>query len=257
MGDRLKGQIAIISGGARGIGAATARLFAAEGAVVVVGDVLTDAGTELVTEIGSQATFVPLDVSVADNWDHIVETCMQKCGFPSILINNAGIIGSNTHIRDLSEAEFRRVMEVNLIGTFLGTRAVINSMSSRGGGSIVNVSSNAGFVGAAGLAAYTTSKFAIRGLTKAAALEVGPLGIRVNSVHPGSIDTELVDRPDNPEMFNRQAISRIGQPIEIARLILFVASDESSFSTGSEFVADGGFLAGTASPGGASVTPDP
>jgi 3alpha(or 20beta)-hydroxysteroid dehydrogenase len=201
-----------------------------------------------VQDIGEGAEFVKLDVTSAADWAAVVTRCMARFGPPSVLVNNAGVIGDAAPIGDLEESAFRRVLDVNLVGTFLGTRAVVHPMRSAGGGSIVNVSSTAGFVGAAGLSAYTASKFAVRGFTKAAALELGRYGIRVNSIHPGSIDTKLFERPDDPTMFSSQAVCRIGQADEIARLALFVASDEASFSTGSEFVADGGFLAGRAWP---------
>jgi 3alpha(or 20beta)-hydroxysteroid dehydrogenase len=230
------------------MGEAQARLFVREGARVVVGDVLAEEGQETARSIGEEAEFVRLDVTSASDWSAAVERCMVRFGPPSILMNNAGVIGENVPIEDLEEESFRRVLDVNVFGTFLGTKAVIPAMRSAGIGSIVNISSTAGFVGAAGLSAYTASKFAVRGFTKAAGLELGRYGIRVNSIHPGSIDTKLFDRPDDPGMFSRQAISRIGRAEEIARLGLFVASDEASFSTGCEFVADGGFLAGQAWP---------
>jgi 3alpha(or 20beta)-hydroxysteroid dehydrogenase len=245
---RLEGKVAIISGGARGMGAAEARLFAAEGALVLIGDVLDDTGRQTSQEIGTRTAFVHLDVTLASDWAAAVQWCSEHFGPPTVLVNNAGIIGRLAPIEDIDEESFRRVLDVNLIGTFLGTRAVIPAMTTAGGGSIINVSSTAGFLGAPGRSAYTASKFAIRGFTKASALELGKYNIRVNSIHPGSIDTEMLRRPPGTR-FAYQAIDRIGQADEIARLALFVASDEASFSTGSEFVADGGFLAG--SPSGA------
>jgi 3alpha(or 20beta)-hydroxysteroid dehydrogenase len=247
-GSRLEGKVAIISGGARGQGAAEAVLFASEGARVVIGDVLEDDGQKLAAGIGDQAFFHRLDVTQADSWAAVVAACTERFGPPSVLVNNAGVL-LHQRIEDCEEAEFRRVLDVNLIGAFLGTRAVIAPMAAAGGGSIVNISSVAAFRSGDGLAAYSASKWGLRGFTKTAAIELGRYGIRVNSVHPGAIDTPMVaghdiDPAERAGIFGRQPIPRIGQPEEIAQLVLFLATDESSFSTGAEFIADGGSLAG-------------
>lgn len=243
----LDGKVAIVSGGARGIGAAVARQFVEAGAQVVIGDVLDEEGEQMAATLGGQASYASLDVTDAERWAEVVRACQDRFGPPTVLVNNAGVIGEAATVDELDELEFRRVLDVNLVGTFLGTRAVADPMIRAGGGSIVNISSTAGFVGAAGRSAYTASKFAVRGFTKATALELGHHGIRVNSVHPGSVDTELVTRSAAVSFFlERQALPRLADAGEIARLVVFVASDAASFSTGGEFVADGGFLAGTA-----------
>jgi len=249
-GSRLDGKVAIISGGARGQGAAEAVLFASEGARVVIGDVLEDEGRHLAAAIGDRAVFTPLDVTRAEAWENVIATCTDRFGPPSVLVNNAGVL-AHQRIEDCEEADFRRVLDVNLIGAFLGTRAVIAPMAAAGGGSIVNISSVAAFRGGDGLGAYSASKWGLRGFTKCAAIELGRYGIRVNSVHPGAIDTPMVaghdiDPGERAGIFARQPLPRIGQPEEIARLALFLASDEASFSTGAEFIADGGSLAGRA-----------
>jgi len=250
---RLDGKVAIISGAARGQGEAEARLFAEEGARVVLGDVLTERGARVAGEIGDQARFVHLDVRDADSWAQAVATAEQDFGPVSVLVNNAGILRYSKLV-DTPTDQFREVFEVNQLGPFLGMKAVVPSMLRAGGGSIVNVSSTNGLSGYPATISYTATKWALRGMTRTAAMELGPLGIRVNSIHPGGIDTEMV-RPGGEvegtpsadtldRRFAHTPLRRIGQPIEIARLALFLASDESSYSTGSEFVADGGMLAG-------------
>jgi 3alpha(or 20beta)-hydroxysteroid dehydrogenase len=221
-------------------------MLAEEGAFVVVADIHEDEGSSTAESIGKDAAFVLLDVREMSHWRGCVDWCIREVGPPTVLINNAGILGVSTPVEELDEPDFRSVLDTNLVGAFLGTKAVVPSMAAAGGGSIVNVSSTAGFVGAPGLVAYTASKFGLRGLTKATALELGHRGIRVNSVHPGSIDTQMIARPPRPPSVMRQAIARLGTVDEVARLVAFLASDASSFCTGSEFTADGGFLAGVA-----------
>jgi 3alpha(or 20beta)-hydroxysteroid dehydrogenase len=238
---RLDGKVAIISGGARGQGATEARRFVAEGARVVVADVLEADGRAVAASFGADAVFVRLDVTDASEWAAAVDACTATFGDPTVLVNNAGILGA-TPIRGGDAAEFRRILDVNLTGAYLGMRAVADAMIAAGGGSIVNVSSVAGLRGVAGMPAYSASKFGLRGLTKSAALELAPFGIRVNSVHPGGVATEMLATVDDAAFADRP-IPRKATADEIANLVLFLASDESSFSTGSEFVADGGSTA--------------
>jgi 3alpha(or 20beta)-hydroxysteroid dehydrogenase len=237
---RVDGRVAIVTGGARGLGAAQARLLADEGASVVVTDVLAERGRALADEIGGRARFVDHDVTDPAGWSDVVRAAEEAFGPVSVLVNNAGILHEEP-LESLDEADYRRVVEVNQVGVFLGMRAVLPSMRRAGGGSIVNISSVAGIVGFPGFLGYVASKWAIRGMTKAAALELAGDGIRVNSVHPGVIDTEMTKGLSAADAaVAAQPIPRKGRPEEIARLVCFLASDESSFSTGSEFVADGG-----------------
>lgn len=244
---RLSGKVAMITGAAGGQGAAAARRFVAEGARVVVADVLDDDGKVLAEELGDAARYQHLDVSSEQDWAEAVRVAHESFGKLDVLVNNAGVLQFSA-FEDTSLADYERVIRVNQFGTFLGIRSVIPSMSD-GGGSIVNVSSVEGLAGMPYLAAYTSSKFAIRGMTKVAALELGDRGIRVNSVHPGMIDTHMVQTAaggaevDLTPAGKKVALRRVGQPEEIANLVLFLASDESSYSTGSEFVADGGATA--------------
>ncbi len=249
---RLDGKVAIVSGAARGQGEAEARLFVEEGARVVLGDVLDDQGQRVADELGDRARYVHLDVSSESDWESAVKTAEAEFGAVSVLVNNAGIL-KFAPLAEMSLADYLAVIEVNQVGCFLGMRAVVPSMERAGGGSIVNISSINGLVGYPGTMGYTASKFAIRGMTKAAAVELGPRGIRVNSIHPGPVDTEMV-RPAGMEgmpsadeqasMFAAYPLRRNAQPIEMALVALFLASDRSSYCSGSEFLADGGMLAG-------------
>jgi len=255
--DRLEGKVALVTGAARGMGQAEARLFASEGARVVVADVLDDEGAALAREIGPSARFQHLDVTSEADWAAGVAAATRAFGRLDVLVNNAGIVIPSL-LRDLSLADYRRVIDVNQTGVFLGMRAAIPALEAAGGGSIVNVSSIDGLIGMDLVFAYVASKFAVRGMTKTAALELAPLGIRVNSLHPGFVHTRMGNPTGDPaartllDRYGRRRIPlrRPAEPEEIARLALFLASDESSYCTGSEFVADGGFTAGEPLPRG-------
>lgn len=250
---RLKGRVAFITGGARGQGAAEARLFAEEGAQVVIADVLDEEGSKLAAEIGASARYVHQDVSREADWSSAVEQAVSAFGRLDVLVNNAGIVRVGP-LESMSLDDYRAVVDVNQVGVFLGMRAVVPAMRAAGGGSIVNISSNAGLEGVEGVVGYVASKWAVRGMTKTAALELGRYGIRVNSVHPGGVDTQMLAGDEFGHMhehdpFDSQPIPRIAQPEEIARLVLFLASEESSYCTGGEFTADGGRMAGHRDPG--------
>ncbi|MBM4266162.1 MAG: glucose 1-dehydrogenase [Deltaproteobacteria bacterium] len=245
---RLDGKAALISGAARGQGAAIARLFATEGARVVLGDVLDDLGSEVAREIGATARYRRLDVTREDDWAAAVAEVTSAFGRLDVLVNNAGIL-TYAPLERLALDEYRRTIEVNQVGCLLGIQAAIPALKAAGGGSIVNTSSTAGMQGVPRLGAYVSSKWAVRGLTKVAALELGQYGIRVNSVHPGAIATPMIDpagtlatSKDHP--WATVPLERVGLPVDVARLMVFLASDESSFCTGSEFVIDGGATAG-------------
>ncbi len=257
---RLDGKVALVSGAARGMGRAEARLFAAEGAKVAVCDVL-DAEAKAVAEgIGEAARFQHLDVTREDEWEAAVAGTLRAFGRLDVLVNNAGIAES-APLAEMTLESYRRVIDVNQTGVFLGMKAVIEPMSAAGGGSILNVSSIDGMVGMNNLMSYVASKWAVRGMTKAAAMELAPRRIRVNSIHPGFIHTGMgvPDGVDPSEIHalldaytaRMAPLGRSGTPEDIARLALFLASDESAYSTGSEFVADGGLIAGYPPPGAA------
>jgi NAD(P)-dependent dehydrogenase (short-subunit alcohol dehydrogenase family) len=248
---RLAGKVALISGGARGMGAEEARLFAREGAKVVFGDVLEAEGKGVEEEIraaGGDARFVRLDVTREDDWTRAVETTERLHGRLDILVNNAGI-GGGRRIEETTLEEWERTMAVNSTGVFLGTRAVIPAMRRAGGGSIVNISSQLGLVGTDNSSPqYQASKGAVRLLTKTTAIQYAGDGIRANSVHPGPIVTPMTERRRaDPEtyrlMLSRIPLGRYGRPEEIALGVLYLASDEASFVTGSELVIDGGWTA--------------
>jgi 3alpha(or 20beta)-hydroxysteroid dehydrogenase len=248
---RLDGKVALITGGARGMGKSHVRHFVAEGARVVFGDVLDDQGRHVAAGLGEQACrYLHHDVTSEDDWAAAVALAVDAFGRLDVLVNNAGIL-TFAPIADMPLADFRRVLEVNAVGGWLGMKAVIEPMKAAGGGSIVNISSIEGFTGAEGLSAYSASKFAIRGMTKVAARELARFGIRVNSVHPGGVLTRMVidsadaRAPDDGQAFlAAMPLARFAEPVEISRLVAYLASDESSYSTGSEFIADGGLLAG-------------
>jgi len=246
---RLDGKVALITGGARGMGKSHVRHFVAEGARVVFGDVLDDKGAYVAGLLGAdRCRYIHHDVTSEADWADAVTLATDAFGQLDVLVNNAGIL-TFANISDMTLEAFRRVLDVNAVGCWLGMKAVIGPMKEAGGGSIVNISSTEGFTGAAGLSAYSASKFAIRGMTKAAAQELGSFGIRVNSVHPGGVMTRMVleqadSGHDGVSYLANLPISRFAEPAEISRLVAYLASDESSYSTGSEFVADGGLLSG-------------
>ena len=241
---RLDDKICLITGAARGQGAAEARLFANEGARVWLTDVLDGEGSALAEEIGG--TYRHLDVRDEAAWRALVEEILASDGRIDALINNAGIFATGRHF-EIDPQEFSRVMDVNCLGVFLGMHAVSPAMRDAGRGSIVNISSLAGLRGGTGAFAYHTSKWAVRGMTKAAAVENGRRNVRVNSIHPGLIDTdmmrELPGSEDEVRLTRRVPLGRAAEADEVAQLALYLASDESSYSTGSEFIVDGGLNA--------------
>ncbi|MEE3332318.1 MAG: glucose 1-dehydrogenase [Myxococcota bacterium] len=250
--ERLTGKTAIVTGGARGLGESTVRRFVEEGAKVVIGDILDDEGEALASELGAAATFVHMDVAEQADWNAAIEAA-QAHGPLNVLVNNAAIVLMKA-ITDTSDEDYMRVFRVNQLGTFLGIRSVIEPMKAAGAASIINVSSVDGLHSAAGLSAYSSTKWAIRGLTKNAAIELGQHGIRVNSVHPGGMYTAmggagaLSEEQLNETVYKKFPIPRVGQPGEVAEVIVFLATDEGSYCTGSEFVADGGWFAGMRNP---------
>ena len=249
---RLEGKVALITGGARGQGAAEARLFAKEGAKVVMADILDEEGEKLEAELsklGAECFYTHLDVSDSENWEKAVETVVARFGKIDILVNNAGIAVWGTN-DDTTEEIWDTVMDVNAKGVFLGTKHVIPEMKKSGGGSIINISSISGLVGQPTIQpVYNASKGAVRIFTKSTAVQYGRYGIRANSIHPGAIDTDMIShRIQGEESKNRikntVPLQRVAKPIEIAYGALFLASEESSYMTGSEMVIDGGVTAG-------------
>ena len=247
---RLQGKVAIISGAAHGMGAEEARLFSREGARVVIADVLEDEAKQVEAEInesGGEAAFVRVDVTSEEDWNRAVEQTLSRFGKVDILVNNAGI--SSSTMRDpLDSDDWRRIMDVNATGVFLGTKSVIPAMKDAGAGAIVNISSIMGFVASeAGHPAYQASKGAVRIFTKATAVQYGPYGIRANSVHPGFMPPMRsgrgADSAARQQQIDLTPLRRSGETIEVANGVLFLASDEASFITGTELVIDGGFIA--------------
>ncbi len=247
---RLEGKVALISGGARGMGAAEARLFASEGAKVALGDVLEKEGRQVEAEIaeaGGECVFVRLDVTSEAHWQNAVDTALDRFGRLDILVNNAGIF-DRAVVHEQSEEDWDRVMDINGKGVFLGTKAAIPAMRKSGGGSIVNISSVAGLIGSMASTSYNASKGAVRLLTKSAAVQYAREGIRCNSVHPGPIETPMLDLVyPTPEARTRRRdaipMGRLGRMEDVAKGVLFLASDEASYMTGSELVIDGGYTA--------------
>jgi 3alpha(or 20beta)-hydroxysteroid dehydrogenase len=238
---RFDGRTVLVTGAARGQGAEEARRFAAEGARVVLADVLEAEGKATAEAIGDTATFVTLDVTDEDSW----RAALEPLDALHVLVNNAGVLGAFTAIFDTDLAELRRTMDINLVGTFLGLKHGGKKIADAGGGAIVNISSISGMWGTPFAPSYTASKWAIRGLTKAAALELGRSNIRVNSVHPGGVATDMTaELGDATSWYRRLPVPRIGTVDDIAGAVLFLASDEAAYITGTELVIDGGTLAG-------------
>jgi 3alpha(or 20beta)-hydroxysteroid dehydrogenase len=239
---RLDGKVILISGAARGQGEAEARLCVAEGASVVIGDVLESEGRRLGAELGKAAVFLRHDVTQESDWRKAIDAAQAAFGGLHGLINNAGIFQPSTLMETDTEL-FERHMRVNQLGCFLGMKCAVPLMERSGGGSIVNISSVAGLRGSPGAIAYSATKWALRGMTKAAAIDLAPRGIRVNSVHPGPIDTEMlkVRTPEqNRARLQHVPMKRMGTAEEVARLVLFLLSDESGYITGAEVAIDGG-----------------
>jgi 3alpha(or 20beta)-hydroxysteroid dehydrogenase len=236
----------IITGGARGMGASHARGFVRQGDNVVITDLLDEEGAKLAAELGTNAHFVHHDVASERDWLTVVAEAEATFGPVDVLVNNAGI-SINQSIADMSEATYRKMIDVNQVSVFLGMKSVLPSMRKTTAGSIINVSSIGGLVGIPNAVGYNASKFAVRGMTKTAALEFAQYNIRVNSVHPGSVDTPMIAQDDNKDLtgeINKTIpMGRIGRPEELTGLVLYLASDASTYSTGSEFIADGGVTA--------------
>ncbi len=247
--NRLSGKTAIITGAAQGMGAMTARVFIEQGANVVIADVAEEKGQALANELGERAKFVNLDVTDPEQWKHAI-TVAETMGPVNVLVNNAGILVFKPIIEQSME-DFNKVLQINLTGCYNGIRAVIEPMKRAGIGSIINISSIDGLQAKNSLSAYAASKWGMRGLTKSAALELGHHNIRVNTVHPGGIDTNMHSKDGNGEgaeeanaFYKNHALPRVGQPSEVANMTVFLASDDASYSTGSEFCVDGGWNAG-------------
>ena len=241
---RLQDKVIIITGGAQGMGETHARLCLEHGAKVVLTDINSEKGEALAKELGDNALFIKQDVTNQEDWDKVVKQTTATFGQIDVLVNNAGIT-TNTSILQTSVEDYRKIIEINQVSVFLGMKAVIPSMKAAKQGSIINISSINGLVG--GAIGYTDSKFAVRGMTKAAALECAAHGIRVNSIHPGVIATPMImqgDTKDAVEAFAKTIpMKRVAQPEEVSGMVLFLASDDSSYSTGAEFVVDGGLTA--------------
>jgi len=240
-GNRVFNKVAIVTGGTGGMGTTHARALVAEGAKVVIADLDDAKGEALAAELGENARSVHLDVTSEDDWATAVAATLEAFGRIDVLVNNAGI-ANGAPITEFDAEAWRRIIDINLTGTFLGIRAVSPIMADAGAGSIINISSVEGLRGSAGLHGYVASKFGVRGLTKSVALELGPRGVRVNSVHPGFIETPMTAGIDAGDLLI--PLGRGARPEEVSQTIVFLASDESSYSTGAEFVVDGGLVAG-------------
>ncbi|MGW4249005.1 SDR family oxidoreductase [Nocardia sp. NPDC004722] len=244
MSGRLDGRVALISGAASGMGASHARAFIAEGASVVLGDIADDAGAKLAAELGDAAVFVHLDVTELGDWRAAVDTAVERFGKLDVLVNNAGILDFGP-LGTYSEDAWQRALAINLTGPFLGLTAARDALVAARPAAVVNISSAAGIQGVPGAHGYTASKFGLRGLTKSAALELAPHGVRVNSVHPGGILTPMIGVPEGTTA-DRDAdpLARLGVPEEVTAMVVFLASHESSYCNAAEFVVDGGMTAG-------------
>ena len=245
---RVEGKTAIVTGAARGIGEATARLLVAEAGSVLLCDVLDERGEAVAAELGPQAAYAHLDVTDPSDWQKAVAVACERFGQLDVLVNNAGI-ARPAAIEDSSREDYHATVAVNLTGVWLGLRAAIAALRAAGGGSIVNISSAAGMMSSPGNGAYAATKWAVRGLTKTAAVEFGPDGVRVNSVHPGLTNTDLavvLGITDGGVEYGKtwSPLGRMGRPQDIANIVLFLASDESAHCTGGEFIVDGGVILG-------------
>jgi 3alpha(or 20beta)-hydroxysteroid dehydrogenase len=234
---RVDGKVVLISGGARNIGGASARQLVAEGASVVIGDLLDDEGAALAEELGGAARYVHLDVTSEEDWEAAVALAVAEFGKLDVLFNNAGIFNGG-QLQRYKRSQWQEMLDVNLTGAFLGAKAAADAIIAAGGGSIINTSSIEGLRGTPWAHGYVASKWGLTGLTKSLAMELAPHRIRVNSIHPGRISTPATDQM--PEDLIPIPLGRPGKPDEVAAFVVFLASDESSFSTGSEFVVDGG-----------------
>ena len=245
---RLSGKVAIVTGASQGMGAAHVKMMVEEGAKVIMTDINDKDGQALADELGENALFIKHNVASAQDWAKVVEQGEAKFGTINVLVSNAGLLGPVADIQGTSKDEFQKVCDVNQLGVFLGMQAVLPSMEKAGGGSIINVSSIAGIAAVYGAPniAYVASKFAVRGMTKQVAIEYGPKNIRVNSVHPGFIKTPMMAAATNDtggKATSMIPLSRLAEPSEVSSLVVFLASDESSFITGTEQIIDGGMLA--------------
>jgi 3alpha(or 20beta)-hydroxysteroid dehydrogenase len=245
---RLEGKVAIVTGAAGGIGSAAARRLAEEGSLLLLTDADAAGAQALATELGHPATSLPHDVTSESDWEAVTSAALETHGRIDVLLNNAGVFLA-APLTDTSLADFRRVIDVNVVGVFLGMRTVAPTMAEQRAGSIINLSSVAGLMGSPYLCAYGASKWAVRGMTKVAAKELAQFGVRVNSLHPGQIDTDMNarQREQTPELIDKLIrgipLRRIGTPQEVAHAVVYLASDESIYATGSELVVDGGTTA--------------
>ncbi|MFA7554867.1 MAG: glucose 1-dehydrogenase [Spongiibacteraceae bacterium] len=245
--NRLIGKVAIVTGASQGMGEAHARMMVAEGAKVIMTDINEDAGQALATELGENTLFIKQNVASAADWKKVVEQGEAAFGTINVLVNNAGVLGPVSSMSGLSEEAFNKVCDINQLGVFLGMQAVLPSMEKAGVGSVINVSSIAGIIAVYGAPniAYVASKFAVRGMTKQIAVEYGSKNIRANSVHPGFIKTPMMAAATDEgggEAISMIPLSRMADPSEVSSLVVFLASDESSFITGTEQIIDGGMV---------------